>query len=196
MKTQMSLKNIINESLKKKNSTIGFLFGRFNPPTKGHLENINFMLDWCSRNSADNLIVPTKTQDATNNPLTFVEKKRILASCTDAAIDAWNTGGIFQLLDKFESLGYEHVVLFVGQDRVDEFEALFKKYVSKPKYNFDAVVMSSGKRHNGVSGSKQRQYAVDNDFDSFSDNCPEQLSIVARRKIFNTLRTRLLTPSK
>jgi nicotinic acid mononucleotide adenylyltransferase len=192
----MSLKQIVNESLKKRNNTIGFLFGRFNPPTKGHMENISRMVEWCKKHEADSLIVPTKTQDHSNNPLSFGEKKKFLSKCTNVEIDAWNSGGIFSLLDKFESLGYEHVVLFVGEDRVDEFRALFKKYVMQPNYHFTIEVIGTGSRQTGVSGTQQRQYAIDDNKTEFLKNCPQNLPANEALKMFELIKSRLKSASK
>lgn len=192
----MSLKQIVNESLKKRNNTIGFLFGRFNPPTKGHMENISRMVAWCEKHEADSLIVPTKTQDASKNPLSFGEKKKFLSKCTNVEIDAWNSGGIFSLLDKFESLGYERVVLFVGEDRVDEFRALFKKYVMQPNYHFTIEVIGTGSRQTGVSGTQQRQYAIDDNKTEFLKNCPQNLPANEALKMFELIKSRLKSTSK
>ena len=189
----MSLREYVSESLKKRNDTIAFMFGRFNPPTKGHIENIDAMMKWCKDHNADNLIVPTKTQKPKTDPLSFAEKAKFLRKSTEDSvnIDSWNMNNIFKLLDKFTTLGYKKVVLFVGADRVKEFQELFAKYVVAPEYTFRIEVIDSGKRTKGVSGSDQRHFASENDFESFSKNCPELLSIEDRRKLFDLVRQRL-----
>ena len=169
------------------------MFGRFNPVTSGHVISIEHMMKWCHENDADNLVVPTKTQNRKTDPLTFIEKKKSLQNCLDKSvnIDSWNMNNIFKLLDKFETLGYKKVVMFVGHDRVDEFKMLFDKYVTAPTYNFSIEVKDSGKRTKGISGSDQRNYAIENDYDSFEKNCPKQMTSEFKRHLFDMLQARL-----
>ena len=71
--------------------------------------------------------------------------------------------------------------MVAGDDRLANFKELLNKYNNKPDksgkilYNFDTIkVTSAGQRDpdaegmSGVSASKARQYAQDNDFDNFS----------------------------
>jgi len=89
--------------------------------------------------------------------------------------------------------------MVVGDDRVREFEVLTSKYNGKEArhgfYNFESIeIVSAGARDpdsddvSGMSASKQRKAAADNDFAAFSQGVPSNVNTSDARKLFNDLR--------
>jgi hypothetical protein len=101
---------------------------------------------------------------------------------------------IFDVLKKAHMDGYANVRIIGGGDRVAEFEKLSSNYNGK-LYQFDNVeVRSAGDRDpdaegtEGMSASKQRKAAAENDFESFRKGVPSSMDDKAAKMLFNTLR--------
>ena len=82
----------------------------------------------------------------------------------------------------------------MGGDRVSEFNSLAQKY-NGDLYTFDEIkVVSAGDRDpdaegvEGMSASKMRKAAVENDFDTFDQGIPESLSKKDRETLYLLLR--------
>ena len=88
---------------------------------------------------------------------------------------------------------YKNLIVVVGSDRVKEFETLLKKYNGKD-YNFDSIeIVSAGARDpdadgvDGMSASKMRASAADDDLGTFTRGLPSKLKSQAKQ-IFNKVR--------
>ena len=78
--------------------------------------------------------------------------------------------------------GFTDIIFVGGSDRLNDIVTLIQKYNDVPNkegnsYHFDTIEgVSAGERDpdsdnlEGVSGTKIRQFALDNDFESFKDN--------------------------
>ena len=88
---------------------------------------------------------------------------------------------IIQALQEMMNQGRTRIIMVAGSDRVDNFKQLLNKYNNQPDqsgnilYNFDSIeVVNAGQRDpdgdgmSGVSASKARQSAQQDDFDSFA----------------------------
>jgi hypothetical protein len=95
--------------------------------------------------------------------------------------------------------GYRSVVMVVGSDRTREFQTLLNKYNgSKAQhgfYNFESIaIASAGTRDpddegvSGMSASKLRGFASDNDFTSFSQGLSSSMSNKDAKKLFMDVR--------
>ena len=89
--------------------------------------------------------------------------------------------------------------MIVGSDRVREFDTLLKKYNGVKGrhgfYNFESInVLSAGERDPdaegvaGMSASKQRANAQENDYTAFSQGVPKNMNDKDTRKLFNDVR--------
>ena len=101
---------------------------------------------------------------------------------------------IFDVLTALDGEGYSSVNLVVGGDRVSEFNSLATKY-NGDLYNFDDIkVSSAGDRDpdaegvEGMSASKLRKAAMDDDYDTFVSGMPEKLGRKGKQELYNTLR--------
>jgi hypothetical protein len=87
---------------------------------------------------------------------------------------------------------YDNLIFVAGSDRVPEFERLLKQYNGKD-FKFKTIkVVSSGDRDpdaegvTGISASKMRLYAKNNDFTSFKRGIPAGYR--GAKKLFNDVR--------
>ena len=89
--------------------------------------------------------------------------------------------------------------MIVGSDRVREFDTILQKYNGVKGrhgfYNFESInVMSAGERDPdaegvaGMSASKQRENAKENDYTAFAQGVPSSMSDKDTRKLFNDVR--------
>lgn len=188
------------EYLSEATKEVVFTFGRFNPPTNGHEKLINKVASLAKGNNYR--VYASQSQDPKKNPLDFATKVKVMRKMFPKhgrAIMA-DTGikNALDILVKLYDQGFTKVTMVVGSDRVNEFSALTNKYngVSSRHgmYNFeDGInVVSAGERDpdaddvSGMSASKMRAAAAENDFASFSKGLPT--SFKGGKELFDTLR--------
>lgn len=142
-----------------------FTFGRFNPPTRGHKINFEYVKKLADQVGFDHIIYVSPKQDFTaddnglpKGPLTFEERVGYLQSLypqfnfnTDPAM---NTP--YKVLEDLINK-YQNIKFAVGEDRFADFAAM-------PRYAAEAGVkmelLDSGPRTVGVSGTDARLFAV------------------------------------
>ena len=90
--------------------------------------------------------------------------------------------------------GYSGVRIVGGADRQKEFDTLVNNYNGK-MYQFDNIeVQSAGDRDpdaedvTGMSASKQRKYAAENDFENFLKGVPSAMNKKVAKDLFNNIR--------
>lgn len=180
------------------------VFGRFNPPTIGHKK----LLDSASNISAGSelRVYPSRTQDAKKNPLdpsTKIEyMKKMFPKYEENIIDDDNMKSIFDVLKTADEDGFTDVTIVVGADRLGEFKNLANKY-NGDLYTFDMInVVSAGERDadaegvEGMSASKLRKAAADNDFETFKSGIPKSLGPEETKNLFNALRKSMRVSAK
>ena len=176
--------------------SISITFGRFNPPTTGHEALIKKVAN--SAKNGEYRIYPSRTQDPKKNPLDPSTKVKFMHKAypdhTNNIIANDDMRTIFDVLTALDDEGYSSVNIVVGGDRVSEFNSLATKYNGKA-YNFDDIqVTSAGDRDpdgdgvEGMSASKMRKAAAEDDYDTFVSGMPKGLSRKDRQELYNTLR--------
>ena len=176
--------------------SISITFGRFNPPTTGHEALINKVAE--SAKNGEYRIYPSRTQDDKKNPLDPATKVKFMHKAypnhTNAIIANDEMKTIFDVLTSLDTEGYSEVNLVVGGDRVSEFNSLAQKYNGEA-YTFENIkVTSAGDRDpdaeglEGMSASKLRKAAVEDDFSAFDKGLPKELSKKDREALYLTLR--------
>ena len=100
---------------------------------------------------------------------------------------------IFDVLKGVAEEGYTDVQIVVGSDRVAEFQNLSEKY-NGSLYNFNSIeVLSAGERDadaedvSGMSASKMRKAAMEDDFESFKKGIPDTLGDKEKMNLFQIL---------
>jgi len=180
-----------------------FTLGRFNPPTVGHAKVIQAVEHLAKEAKADSRVFTTVSHDKTKNPLEYSEKIEFLKQLfpKSTIVEDSKIRTVYQACHYLSDQGYRDVVLVVGEDRVSEFQKIWD-YVRKPHdkdydktkhFLFDRFhVVSAGKRDakskgiSGASGTKMREYAVNNDFVSFMKYSPTQ-NVQLARKIYRAV---------
>src|SRR6056300_1283269 len=161
--------NSFKSYLIEEEKTVYFTFGRMNPPTIGHEKLLNSI----STKSGNNpyRVYLSQSQDKAKNPLSYKNKVKFVRKMFPRhARSIMMNPKVKTFMDAAISLyneGFKNVVMIVGEDRVNEFEILLKKYNGKKQrngfYNFARInVISAGQRDpdaegtEGASATKQR----------------------------------------
>jgi hypothetical protein len=181
------------EYLKEATGHVTFTFGRFNPPTVGHeklIEKVHSLSKGTYR------IYASQSHDAKKNPLDYTTKmfpRHARSIIADVKIKT-----AFDALDSLYAQGYRSVTFVVGSDRVEEFNKTLNKYNGEKRatgfYNFEGgvQVVSAGERDpdaedvSGMSASKMRAAAGDNNFELFAKGLPNGFK--EAQKLFNAVR--------
>ena len=184
---------------KKNKGTLTVAFGRFNPPHLGHLQLMNTASSSVEGDKDDYVIVPSRSNDPKKNPLDANTKVDIMKSMfpqhADNILNDTNNRTIFDVLNAANNDGYANVKIVGGADRIKEFTKLANNYNGK-LYDFDKVdVISSGERDpdaegvEGLSASRMRLAASENDFKAFSKGLPKDLDKDNKKQIFTAVRS-------
>ena len=184
---------------KKNKGTLTVAFGRFNPPHLGHLELMNTAANSVEDKKDAYMIVPSRSNDPKKNPLDANTKVDMMKSMfpqhANNIMNDNKTRTIFDVLNNANNDGYANVRIVGGADRVKEFNKLATNYNGK-LYDFDNVdVVSSGERDpdaegvEGLSASRMRLAASENDFKSFKKGLPKDLDDEKKKEIFTTVRS-------
>ena len=178
-------------------------FGRMNPPTSGHLKLIDAVHSVADKEGADHSVIVSGSNDKKKNPLTPEQKIKHLrrySPRTNFVSANSDSPTLLHHLSKLHSAGHSHLIYVGGSDRTKEMEDLINKYNGVPGkhgyYNFKKIeVRSAGHRDpdsegtEGISGTKMREYARDNDFHSFRNGVPSHVSDDHAKELMNDVRS-------
>lgn len=170
-----------------------FTFGRFQPPTSGHQLLINKVIKEAESRGAEHRIYPSHSTDIKQNPLSHKDKVVFMRKLFSTAniMDDKKAKNPFQVLDILKKEGFDNVYFVVGGDRVPEFKRGMKKYTTDFK-KFE--VISAGERDPdaegvvGMSGSKMRKAAADDEFEQFLKGVPNKTPKRISLKLFKAIR--------
>jgi hypothetical protein len=192
-----SFKNYLVEEEK----TVYFTFGRMNPPTIGHEKLLNSLASKAGRNPYR--VYLSQTQDKNKNPLNYKDKiktaRKIFPKHARSIILNNKLRSVFEIVTNLYNEGFKNIIMVVGSDRIREFDILLRKYNGQKGkhgfYNFNSInVTSAGDRDpdaegaSGMSASKMRAAASDNDYTAFSQGLPKGVSNPEAKKLFNDVR--------
>jgi len=182
------------------------VFGRFNPPTTGHEALITFVKSVAHRVNGDVRVYPSQSQDPRKNPLPFRNKVQFIRKFFPGVVvsDSASVRTPIDALAEVSQLGYTDVILVAGSDRVRDFEKLGAYLLPRnsPKYdptkhiaiNNYKVVGVPGNRDpdaedvTGMSASKMRKFAANNDYTSFRQGVPAHVSERDAKSLFQQVR--------
>ena len=178
-----------------------FTFGRMNPPTIGHGKVMDTLATKSGK--ADYKVYVSQQSNPKKDPLSYSDKvkhirKMFPKHARNVMIDK-NIKNVFDVASRLYDQGYKRITMVVGEDRIREFDVLLNKYNGVKArhgfYNFENInVVSAGKRDpdaegvEGMSASKQRENAKNNDFVTFAQGVPKTMSDKDARKLFNDVR--------
>lgn len=175
-----------SEYLTEETKEVVFTFGRFNPPTNGHEKLISKVASLAKGNNYR--VYASKSEDPKKNPLDFNTKikymRKMFPKHGRNIMSDKDVRNALDILVKLYDQGFTKVTMVVGSDRVNEFSALTNKYNGVKSrhgmYNFEegVNVVSAGERDpdaddvSGMSASKMRDAAANNDYATFSKGLP------------------------
>ena len=182
----------------KTRGTLTIAFGRFNPPHAGHQQLMDTAAAAAEAEESDYMIVPSRSNDPKKNPLDADTKVAFMRGMfpqhSSRIQNDQNTRTIFDVLKKAHNDGYANVRIVGGADRVKEFDKLANNY-NGSLYQFDNVeVISAGDRDpdadgvEGMSASRLRLAASENDFKTFMSAMPEGFPRREAKQLFDTTR--------
>jgi hypothetical protein len=172
-----------------------------NPPTIGHEKLLNSLASKAGKNPYR--VYLSQTQDKNKNPLNYKDKiktaRKIFPKHARSIILNNKLRSVFEIVTNLYNEGFKNIIMVVGSDRINEFDILLRKYNGQKGkhgfYNFNSInVTSAGDRDpdaegaSGMSASKMRAAASDNDYTSFSQGLPKGVSNPEAKKLFNDVR--------
>lgn len=182
-----------------KQKTFVTSFGRLNPPHMGHADLVNCVTILSKRHSAENCIFLSTAYGA-NDPLTFEEKIQFARQSFPNAkfLKALGDGNNpWHSLKKIYALGFKHLILVAGDDRVKFFENGLRRFNGTQFFNFNVISLAQVNRtrdSNGefyFSGSKLRKLIQTDCLDEASRllspqlNETQKLALIEKIKIFS-----------
>ena len=165
-----------------------FTFGRFNPITKGHEENVNQLIKLGKKYKATPMLFLSQSNDKKKNPLKFEDKVKLANKFFDIKVsENSKLKTAFQILEDLGKNGYKTVYFVVGADRAEEFSNQMGKYTKD--WGIDKFeVITSGERKEGVSGTDMRNYALNDDYESFKSNAPKNAKEEDVKEMYNLVK--------
>ena len=176
-------------------------FGRMNPPTIGHEKLVNRVKEIAKDYNAPHHIILSHSVDAKKNPLDAAAKvkhaKRFFPN-TNIETSTKEKPTFLQHAQALNQAGHDHLVMVAGSDRTQEYQDKLNQYNGTHKgalFNFKKIeVKSAGQRDpdaegaEGMSASKMREHAKNNDFTSFKQGVPAHLPEKHAKELFRDVR--------
>lgn len=177
-------------------------FGRMNPPTVGHEKLVNHVQKIAQDYKAPHYIFVSHSTDSKKNPLAVQQKlkhaRRFFPNANIHSSDK-ETPTFLHQAAKLNKAGHDHLVMVAGSDRVDEYKNKLAQYNGTHEgalFNFKKIeVKSAGQRDpdaegvEGMSASKMREHAKNNDFSSFKQGVPGHVPEKHARELFKDVRS-------
>lgn len=187
--------------LVEEEKTVYFTFGRLNPPTRGH----EMLLDKLAAAAGKNpyRIYLSKSNDPKKNPLSYNDKikfaRKMFPKHARQILKDTSINTVMDIASKLYNDGFANIVMAVDGPRSREFDVLLNKYNGVKGrhgfYNFRSIkFINVGERNDssegidGVSATKQRNAAADNDFTTFAQGLPKEFSNADSKALFNAVR--------
>lgn len=191
-----SFKSFISEN---SSNEITVTWGRCNPPTIGHGKLFD-AAEKASKNKNYRIYV-THTQNKKKDPLNYVTKVKYIRKmfpkhARKVMLDE-STKTIFDLMTLLYNQGYRKVNLVAGSDQVEGYRETIGKYNGVKSrhglYDFEVFNVVSAGQHDpdaegaaGMSATKLRKAAADNDFLTFMKGVPPDFE--EAKNLFNEVR--------
>ena len=180
-----SFKQILTEAAKKSEV---LLFGRMNPPTAGHEENVLAAHALAQKHSAHLQVIASHSHDPKKNPLSPAQKtkhlNRAFGHLDNTTIGTSSTAApsILHQAVAAHKRGVRHLILVGGEDRAEGHAKLIKQYngvegKAHGYYKFDNIsVKNTGARKSGISGTALRKHVAKGNYDAFKKNLPSRIA--------------------
>lgn len=180
-----SFRSILSETTGKARVV---LFGRMNPPTSGHEENVLAAHKLAQQHNADLHVVASHSHDEKKNPLSPEQKQKHLTRAfghlkhTTITASSKEAPSVLHQAAAAHKAGVKHFILAGGGDRAAGMHKLLHQYngvegKSHGYYHFDKIsVHNTGERKEGISGTDMRKHAAAGHFDEFKKHLPGHIA--------------------
>ena len=189
------------EANSKTQKPVVMAFGRMNPPTTGHEKLVNKVKEIAKDYNAPHHVIISHSVDAKKNPLDVTSKmkhaQRFFPN-TNIVSSSKEHPTFLQHAARLHAMGHDHLIMVAGSDRIPEYEKKLQQYNGTAKgslYNFKKIeVKSAGQRDpdaegaEGMSASKMREHAQNNDFHSFKQGVPPHVPEKHAKELFRDVR--------
>jgi ribosomal protein S8 len=161
--------------------TVAFTFGRMNPPTQGHQKLVNKLRTVAELTAADPKVYLSHSSSKPNNPIPYSTKVKLCKEAFGDIVQWSKAKHVIEIMQELQAEGYNNVIMVVGSDRVLEMRELLEKYNDNQYFFENISVTSAGGRNpisegvEGMSASKLRMFAEQNDIDNFKAGLPDML---------------------
>lgn len=181
-----SFKSVLHEAPQQKTRVL--LFGRMNPITRGHEENVNAAHAIAQRHGAELHVIASHSHDPKKNPLSPEQKtthlKRAFGhlSNTHVGTSSKESPTILHQAAEAHRAGVKHLVIAGGGDRAAEYHKLLNTYNGHEGgrhgyYKFKKIsIENTGERKEGVSGTDMRKHASSGNFNKFREGLPSKIA--------------------
>lgn len=190
------------EANSKTQKPVVMAFGRMNPPTTGHEKLVNKVKEIAKDYNAPHHVIISHSVDAKKNPLDVASKmkhaQRFFPN-TNIVSSSKEHPTFLQHAARLHAMGHDHLIMVAGSDRIPEYEKKLQQYNGTAKgslYNFKKIeVKSAGQRDpdaegaEGMSASKMREHAQNNDFNSFKQGVPPHVPEKHAKELFRDVRS-------
>ena len=189
----------IGDDIAARSETAFFVFGRFNPPHKGHKVLVDALLQKAAAAGADPYVFATSTQDKKKNPLYVHEKVELLKKMypSSGRVRIINTTKsacktVPAVLGRLLDAGYKKIVMVAAGERVADFTGKFEVEKGVP-----LEVVSGGERDpdsegvEGLSATKMRTAAGAANIASFRAGLDEAIGAASAEKLIEKIRSRM-----
>jgi len=173
--------------------TVVISFGRMNPMTNGHEKLVTKLKKEAQKRHGDAMLYLSHSTNPQKNPLDFNTKVKFAKKAFGPIVQNSSAKTIIDVAKELTGK-YKNLTVVVGSDRVDDFYKLLQTYNNKD-YKFDKIeVVSAGERDpdaegvTGMSGSKMRSFASDNEYEKFKQGVPSKLSDADAKALFTAVR--------
>ena len=192
--------NFLSEEKEKKGV---LLFGRMNPITSGHEENVVAAHNLAKEHGGHLHVVASGSHDEKKNPLSPEQKQKHLQRAfghldsTTITTASKSKPTIMHHASDIAKTGVKHLVIAGGSDRAEEYKTLLNKYngvkgKAHGEYHFDSIsVKNTGERKAGVSGTDMRNHASGGNYGKFKAGLPSKIKKNEKysRDMYNDVRS-------
>ena len=200
-------KQFITEEHNIPKKPVVFAFGRMNPPTTGHEKLVEKVHKEAKKHGAYHEVVLSHSQDKKKNPLDVeikVKHAKRFFPHTNIKAASKTEPTLLHHAARLSKAGHDHLIMVAGSDRVPEYKKLLNTYNGKPDksgkipYSFKKIsVVSAGQRDpdaegtEGMSASKMREHATNNNFKKFREGVPKHVSDEHAKELFHDVKRHL-----
>jgi len=170
-----------------------------NPPTKGHERLVKKVVETAKKIGGDHAVYLSHTHRAPTDPLEWNFKRRVCEN----AFKGVNISKDESIRNPFIALEsfigkYDRAIFVVGSDQLPEFTQRMLPY--GPLWGIDLEIISAGERLAesrgiaGMSSTKMRQYALENNKEKFYEGLAGNLSASLKKLVLSNTQKGMKKP--